>query len=182
MQMPGKIGPLFLFVVVVSSFLLLAETNGKTKDKKRTLVTGTGNFVTQVTRTSEPLDPPCVALVTRVGNVSFSGLIENALENGHQETHALQDDCAAPVQGTTATTYKLKKATVAGRTGRLILKASGIFEGDVTLPEGARTRVHFDIRGVSGDLKGATGTGQFVGQSMTTSSFNTYYAEISLPD
>lgn len=179
MKMSGKIATLFFFAVVVSSFLLLAETSGKTKG---TLVTGTGKFVTQVTRTSESLDPPCVTLVTRVGNVSFSGLIGNAPENGYQETHALRDECAAPIQGTTATTYILKEATVAGRTGGLILKASGIFDGDVTLPAGARTRLHFKIRGVSGDLKGVTGTGQFVGQSTTNCSFNTYYAEILLPD
>jgi hypothetical protein len=178
---PGKIGLLFLFVVVTSSFLLLAGTSGKTKEKKGTLVRGTGNFVTQVKRTTEPLNPPCVVLVTRVGNVSFSGFIENVLENGHQETHAQRDECEAPVQGTTATTYTLAEATVAGRTGGLILEASGIFEGDATLPTGARTRLHFNIRGVSGDLKGATGTGQFVGESTTASSFNTYYAEILLP-
>ncbi|MFO0792729.1 MAG: hypothetical protein U0586_01565 [Candidatus Brocadiaceae bacterium] len=182
MQMPGKIGTLFFFVVVASSFVLLAEATGETKNKKCTLVKGTGNFVTQVTRTAEPLDPPCVALVTRVGNVSFSGLIENTLENGHQETHALQDGCADPVQGTTATTYILKEATVAGRKGCLILKATGVFEGDATLPAGSRNRLHFKIRGVSGDLKGATGTGQFVGQSTTTSSSSTYYAEILLPN
>jgi hypothetical protein len=181
MQRPGKIDPLLLCVVIISAFLLLTGTSGTTKANKGTLVTGTGNFVTQVTRTSEPLDPPCIALITRVGNVAFSGLIENALEDGQQETHALRDACAAPVQGTTTTTYTLAEATVAGMTGGLILEARGIFEGDATSPGGARTRLHVTIRGVSGDLKGATGTGQVVGQSTTTSSFNTYYVEIVLP-
>jgi hypothetical protein len=181
MKRPG-ISSLVLFVVVVSSFLLLTGASGKTKHKKGTMVAGTGNFVTQVTRTSEPLDPPCVELVTRVGNASFSGLIENALENGQQEVHALRDACADPVQGTTTATYVLEEATVAGRTGGLILEARGIFEGDATSPAGSRPRYYFTIRGVSGDLKGATGTGQYVGQATTTSVFNTYYAEITLPD
>ncbi|MFO0792728.1 MAG: hypothetical protein U0586_01560 [Candidatus Brocadiaceae bacterium] len=173
---------MFFFMVALSSFLLLAEASGKTKDKKCTFVKGTGKFVTQVTRTSEPLDPPCVFLVTRVGNVSFSGLIENALENGRKELHALLDGCADTVQGTAAITFILKEATVAGRKGCLILKTSGIFEGDATSLRGARTRQHFKIRGISGDLKGAIGAGQFVGQITATSSLNTYYAEILLPD
>jgi hypothetical protein len=182
MKRPGKIYQSVLFVVVVSSFLLLSRASGEQKHKKGTLVTGTGSFVTEVTRTSEPLDPPCVTLVTRVGNVSFSGLIENALKNGHQEVHALRDECAYPVQGTTKATYMLNQVTVAGRSGGLILEARGIFEGDATLSAGARPRYHFTIRGVSGDLKGATGDGQYVGQASTTSVFNTYYAEILLPN
>jgi len=180
MKRLGKISSLFTFVVVVSSLLLLTGISGKTKHKKDTLVTGTGNFVTDVTRTSEPLDPSCVTLVTRVGNVSFSGLIENALENGQQEVHALRDACADPVQGTATAIYILQEATIAGRTGGLILEARGIFEGDATSSEGARPRYQFTIRGVSGDLKGASGVGQYVGQATTTSVFNTYYAEIWL--
>jgi len=93
----------------------------------------------------------------------------------------VRDACEDPIQGTNKTTYTLDEATVAGRTGGLILEASGIFDGDVTSPAGSRTRFHFTIRGVSGDLKGATGTGQFVGGSTATNSFNTYYAEILLP-
>jgi hypothetical protein len=182
MKRPGKIGQLFLLVVVVSSFLLLGGSGDKTKHKKDMLVSGTGNLVTEVTRTSEPLDPPCVSLVTRVGRVSFSGFIENALEDGRQEVYALRDACSDPVYGTATSTFKLEAATVAGRTGGLILEARGIFEGDATSLGGARPRYHFTIRGVSGHLKGATGTGHFLGQATTTSAFNTYYAEILLPD
>src|SRR5262245_32921904 len=98
-----------------------------------------------------------------------------------QESRIVRDACEEPVQGTNKTTYTLDEATVAGRKGGLILEASGIFDGDVTSPAGSRTRFHFTIRGVSGDLKGATGTGQFVGGSTATNSFNTYYAEILLP-
>jgi len=171
-----------LCAAVVSSFFVLTGTSGQAKDKKGPLVRGTGNFVTQVQRTTEPLNPPCVVLVTRVGSVSFSGFIANAPESGYQETHAERDECEAPVQGTTATTYSLDKATVAGRTGGLIVKTRGIFEGDATLPGGSRTRLHMTIRGISGGLKGATGTGQFVGESTATNSSNTYYAEILLSD
>jgi len=177
----GKFGLLLLLIAVAGLSVQVAATSGKTNEEKDTLVTGSGNIVALVTRTSEPLSPPCITLVRRVGTASFSGLIENAPEHGRQESRILRDACEDPIQGTNATTYTLDEATVAGRTGGLILEASGIFDGDATSPAGSRTRLHFTIRGVSGDLKGATGTGQFVGDSTATSSFNTYYAEILLP-
>lgn len=177
-----KIQTLIVALVVAGLLAPVSVASGQPMDKKWTLVTGTGNFVSQVTRTSEVLDPPCVTLVSRDGNASFSGLIENALADGEQKTRLLRDACAAPVQGTATTTYVLNEATVAGRTGGLILEATGVFEGDATDPAGARTRLHFTIRGVSGDLRGARGTGQHVGQGTTAGSFNTYYAEIWLPD
>jgi hypothetical protein len=182
MRSPGTIGQLFLVVVVISSFVLFTGASDKTKHKEDMLVSGTGNLVTEVTRTSEELDPPCVSLVTRIGSVSFSGFIENAPGDGQQEVHALRDACSDPVYGTATSTFKLEAATVAGRTGGLILEARGFFEGDATSPGGARPRYHFTIRGVSGDLKGATGTGHYLGQATTTSAYNTYYAEILLPD
>ena len=169
-----------VLALLIAAFATQAWAEDK-KDKKRTLVTGTGNFVAQVTTTVEPLVPPCVLLSTRVGNVSFSGLIENALEDGHVEARSLRDACAAPIQSTVMVTYTLAEATVAGRTGGLILEVHGIADGDVTVGA-ARPRFHFTIRGVSGDLKRATGAGQLVGQATTTSAFNTYYAEILLPD
>jgi hypothetical protein len=179
-----KLGTFGLLVVLIGASGLsvrLAADSGKTNEEKGTLVTGTGNIVAEVTRTSEPLSPPCVTLVRRVGTASFSGLIENALEHGLQESRILRDACEEPIHGTNRTTYTLDEATVAGRRGGLILEASGTFDGDVTSPAGSRTRFHFTIRGISGDLKGATGTGQFVGESTATNSFNTYYAEILLP-
>lgn len=181
MKTTGTFGLLLLLVAFAALLVPHAAISGKSNEEKGTLVTGTGNIIAVVTRTSEPLSPPCVTLVTRVGTASFSGLIENAPEHGLQETRALRDACEEPIQGTNRTTYTLDEATVAGRTGGLILEASGVFDGDATSPAGSRTRLHFTIRGVSGELKGATGTGQFVGDSTTTSSFNTYYAEILLP-
>jgi hypothetical protein len=182
MRRSGAIGALLLVLIVASPFFPLAGASGKTKKRKATLVTGTGGFVTQVTRTTEPLDPPCVTLPKRVGNVAFSGLLENALENGRQEVHGLRDACEDPVQGTATATYLLEEATVAGRTGGLILEATGIFNGDATSPAGARPRYHLTIRGVSGDLKGVTGTGQNLGGATTTSAVNAYYAGILLPE
>ena len=182
MRTQGKPSQLLSLVVVAVLFMLFASTTAKGQDSKWTLVTGSGNFVSQVTRTSEELDPPCVTLVSRDGNASFSGLIESALLTGKQQTRNLRDACADPVQGIAKTTYILEEATVAGRTGTLVIEAKGIFEGDVTSPAGARTRLHFTIRGISGDLRGATGVGHHVGQGTTTGSFNTYYAEIWLPN
>jgi len=173
---------LWLLVIALAGLAVqLAATNGKANDEKGTLVTGTGNIVAVVTRTSDPLSPPCITLVRRVGTASFSGLIENAPQLGRQESRIVRDACEDPIQGTNRTTYLLDGATVTGRTGSLILEASGLFDGDATSPAGSRTRLHFTIRGVSGELKGATGTGQFVGDSTAIDSFNTYYAEILLP-
>jgi hypothetical protein len=177
----GRVGLVLLLLAGAGLSVQLAATSGKTTEEKDPLVTGSGNIVAVVTRTSEPLSPPCITLVRRVGTAAFSGFIENAPEDGRQESRIVRDACEDPIQGTNATTYTLEEATVAGRTGGLILEANGIFDGDVTAPAGSRTRLHFTIRGVSGDLKGATGTGQFVGESTATSSFNTYYAEILLP-
>ena len=82
---------------------------------------------------------------------------------------------------TAAATFALENATVAGRTGTLILEGRGIFEGDATGAAGARPRYPITFRGVSGDLKGATGTGQILGQASATTAFDTYCAEIWLP-
>lgn len=174
-------GRWLLAMVVASSFLLAAEVSGKAKEKKGTLVSGTGEFVTEVERTTVPLEPPCVSLLTRVGNVAFSGFIENALEDGWQDVRGLRNACTEPVHGTATATFTLENATVAGRTGTLILEGRGIFEGDATGPAGARPRYHITIHGVSGDLKGATGTGQILGQATATTAFDAYYAEIRLP-
>ena len=181
MKRTGTFGLLFTLVAVAGLSVRLAASSGKLNEEKETLVTGTGNIVAVVMRTSEPLSPPCVTLVRRVGSASFTGLIENAPEHGRQDSRIVRDACEDPIQGTNKTTYELDKATVAGRTGGLILQATGIFDGDATSPSGSRTRLHFTIRGVSGELKGAAGSGQFVGDSTSTSSFNTYYAEILLP-
>jgi len=182
MRSARTIALLALIVIVVSQFVLLAGASDKKKERRRRLVTGTGSFFTEVTRTTEPLEPPCVTLLTRAGNVQFSGFIENALADGWQEVRGLRDACTEPVQGTARAKYTLKDATVAGRTGDLILEAKGFFEGDAASAEGARPRFHLTIRGVSGELKGATGTAQNLGQAGTTSAFDTYYAEIWLPD
>ena len=181
MKCATVIGSRLLILAIASSILLASEVSAKAKDEKRTLVSGTGEFVAEVERTTVPLDPPCVSLLTRAGNVAFSGLIENALEDGWQEVRGLRNACTEPVHGTAAATFTLENATVAGRTGTLILEGRGIFEGDATDAAGARPRYHITIRGVSGDLKGATGTGQILGQASATTAFDTYYAEIRLP-
>jgi hypothetical protein len=144
----GEFGQLLLLITVVGLSVPIVASNSKPNEEKDTLVAGTGNIVAVVTRTSEPLSPPCVTLVRRVGSASFSGLIENAPDHGRQESRILRDACEDPIQGTNKTTYVLDQATVAGRTGGLILEASGIFDGDATSPAGSRTRLHFTIRGV----------------------------------
>ena len=62
------------------------------------IVTGTGNFTTQVTRVSETLQPPCVQLVTRQGQAEFSGFITNTLECTREQP-ARQPSVAGRVRG-----------------------------------------------------------------------------------
>lgn len=150
-------------------------------------IEGTGTFTSVVTRTTQTLTPPCVSLITRIGTVSFSGFISNVLANGTQVAHALRDACAAPVQGPTKQTYKLRNATVAGRTGDLVIESEGFFEGDAATAPGARNRYHFEIRGISGGLKHLRGEGQSVGLAtgfpgVPATSSNTYYARAWFED
>jgi len=86
----------------------------------------------------------------------------------------VRDTCPGP----TKQTYEPFKATVAGRTGHLIVEAEGVFEGDATVLPGARSRYHLTITGVDGDFKGACGEGQSVGLATTASSTNSYYVKI----
>jgi len=64
-----------------------------------------------------------------------------------------------------------------------MIQSTGVFEGEPSIA--VRTRLHFTVQGLSGGLKGATGTGQVVGQLTTSTdppgTFNTYYAEILPP-
>lgn len=172
-------------VAVAGSILLLALPGGQARAGSGTVLEGTGTFSSQVVRTTETLDPPCVSLVTRNGNVAFTGLITNTLQNGDFVSHALRDACATPVQGPSKQTYELHGATVAGKKGDLVVEAEGIFEGDATTPPGARSRYQLKIWGVSGDFKGAEGEGQSVGiatgfPGVPATSSNTYYVTIRL--
>jgi hypothetical protein len=169
-------------IAVAGSILLLADARSL-RAGSMTVIEGTGNFSSEVARTTDILDPTCVSLVTRIGNVAFRGLISNALDHGGFVSHSLRDACATPTQGTTRATYDLLNATVAGKTGHLVVEVEGVFEGDATTPPGARTRYHFTISGVGGALKGVEGEGQSVGLAtgfpgLPAVSSNTYYAKI----
>jgi hypothetical protein len=168
-----------MFVPVVVLALLGMASPGWAGSPEQ-IVTGTGNFRTQVTRTTETLQPTCVQLVTRPGQAEFSGFITNSLGNSQFESRAMRDACADPVQGTFRWDIHLEEATVAGLTGDLVIEVHGVFEGDATSPSGARTRAHGTITGISGKLKGAHGRFQSVGQATTSSNFNTYFTEIYL--
>lgn len=165
-------------VAVAGSILLFAGERSEVRADSTIVIEGTGNFDSVVTRTTETLSPPCVSLVSRAGVVAFTGLITS--QNGAFASRALRDACATPVQGTSTQTYDLLYATVAGRTGHLVVQAEGVFEGDATTPPGARSRYHLTISGVDGDLKGAEGEGQSVGLATSASSSNTYYVKITL--
>jgi hypothetical protein len=171
------------FLAVVGTIVLLAAGRGHARGESATEIEGTGKFDSQVVRTSEALDPPCVSLVARVGQVAFTGLISNELGDGKLDGLALRDACTVAVQGTTRQTYDLLRATVAGRTGHLRIEADGVFEGDATTPPGARSRYILKIRGIAGDLAGAEGEGQSVGTATgvpgePASSSNTYQVRI----
>jgi hypothetical protein len=170
-------------VAVAASIVLLAGTDRQSWAASPTVLEGTGTFSSAVVRTTTPLDPSCVSLVTREGTVAFTGFITNT--DGGFLSHAVRDACASPVQGPSKQTYDLFNATVDGRTGHLIVEAVGIFEGDATTPPGARSQYHLTITGVDGDFKGATGEGQSVGLAtgfpgVPATSSNTYYIKILL--
>ncbi len=167
-------------VAIVTSIVLLAGGERQAGAGSPVVVEGTGTFTSAVVRTTSAMDPLCVSLVTRVGTVEFAGFITNAAAHSSFLSHAVRDACASPVQGPTKQTYDLLKATVAGRTGHLIVQAEGVFEGDATVDPGARSRYHLTITGVDGDFNGAYGEGQSVGQATAASSTNSYYVKIWL--
>src|SRR5262249_53837539 len=108
---------------------------------------------------------------------TFSGLIQTNA-GGLLESRSVRNSCVTPARGTTTAVFTLDQATIGGRTGGVILEATGVFEA--TAPTETSTRLHFTVRGVSGGLKGAHGGGQAVGTVTATSSVTTYYAEIFL--
>jgi hypothetical protein len=55
-----------------------------------------------------------------------------------------------------------------------------VFEREILLAEEIRMRRHGTISGVSGQLKGAHGTFQSVGQTLPSITTTTYFAEIQL--
>jgi hypothetical protein len=165
-------------VAFAASILLFAGTHGPARADSTIVLEGTGTFSSLVVRTTQTLDPPCVSLVSRAGTVAFTGFI--TAQGGGFESRAVRDACATPVQGTSSQTYDLLNATIGGKTGHLVIQADGIFEGDATVPPGARSRYHLTISGVGGDLKGAEGEGQSVGLATTAVSSNTYYVTIRL--
>jgi hypothetical protein len=167
-------------VAAAGSILLFAGDRSQVRADSTIVIEGTGNFDSVVTRTTETLSPLCVSLISRAGTVAFTGLITNDPQNGVLVARAVRDACASPVQGTSTQTYDLLNATVAGRTGHLVVEAEGVFEGDATTLPGARSRYHLKISGVGGDLKGAEGEGQSVGLATTAASSNTYYVTITV--
>ena len=167
-------------VAIVTSIVLLAGGERQAGATSPVVVEGTGTFTSVVVRTTIPMDPACVSLVTRMGTVEFTGVLTNTAADSTFLSHAVRDACASPVQGPTKQTYDLLKATVAGRTGHLIVEAEGVFEGDATVAPGARSRYHLTITGIDGDFNGAYGEGQSVGLATTASSTNSYYVKIWL--
>jgi hypothetical protein len=167
-------------VAVVISIVLLAGAERQTWAGSPVVVEGVGTFNSVVVRTTIPMDPSCVSLVTRVGTVEFDGFVTNAAADSTFLSHTVRDACASPIQGPTKQTDELLNATVAGRTGHLTVEAEGVFEGDATVAPGARSRYHLTITGVDGDFQGAYGEGQSVGLATTTSSSNSYYVKIWL--
>jgi hypothetical protein len=175
-----------ILLAVAASVLVFCEQSGRADsdaddDDDSAVSEGTGSYVSHVTRTATPVTS-CVELIKRVGSIGFTGFITSAESDGKFESRALRDFCAEPVQGPTRQHYELRNATVAGRTGTLIIDAEGVFEGDATSSPGARPRYHLTLRGVGGKLKGLRGEGMAVGFALGTSSSNAYWARIWFED
>jgi hypothetical protein len=129
------------------------------------VIEGTGNLASTNIRTSTQLYPACVTQVDRTGSIQLTGVIFTSNEpTGYQST-SLRDDCASPssIIGTSRHRYEIQNATIAGRTGRIVIEAVGVYEGDATTPPGTRMRLQWKITGLDGDLKGMEGEGQSVG-------------------
>lgn len=169
-----------MFVAFVALVLLGTAFPGWADEH---VVMGVGTFTLSETRVVEPLQPPCVSLVTRTGTVEFAGLIASLAANGLTVSRTISEACTDPAHGTFQAEIQLRSATVGGLTGNLVIVIQGVVEGRVTDPSGARTRGHGTITGISGKLRGASGKFQYVGQATATpgspaSAFNTYFAEI----
>jgi hypothetical protein len=140
--------------------LALAESQ-----PKPIVIHGTGNLTSVNVRTSTPLYPACVSQIDRVGSIQLTGVITTSVEANGYMSRALRDDCATPssVVGLSTQRYEIQKATIAGRTGRILIEAQGPFEGDAATPPGTRIRLHWKIIGLDGDLKGMEGEGMSAG-------------------
>ena len=120
--------------------------------------------------------------------VQYTGLISNAPQDGHQVTISHSESCSRPNQSTQSrfTNHTiLENATVNGLTGDLEITIQGTAKGDVKVGDASVTTItngSILIRGVSGQLDGATGRGDLDGVAWFNGSINDYTAKIKLPD
>jgi hypothetical protein len=178
-----------MFWLVVSVFVLSptlvpslgsirAQTLGKdTKDKMR--ISGTGNWsTTVVVRTEDPLEPPCVHLITRKGDATFTGFIQT-LTNGLFETVLISNQCVDPRSDSVRDVLRLDDVVIAGRRGGIVITRKASSTGT---PEGVATVSQLEIRGSSGELEDIRGHGLAVGRATLAESSNTYWVEIELDE
>ena len=137
---------------------------------KATTFQGSGNLTNINVRTSTTLSPAYVSQTDQVSSIQLTVVITSSVEPNGAVSRSLRDDCATPssVVGVSTQRYEIQKATIAGRTGRILIEAQGPWEGDATTPPGTRIRLHWKITGLDGDLKGMEGEGLSVG---TTTAF-----------
>lgn len=180
-----KLAPVFIFssTLFLSLWPVQAQTIEKRPDekKRRVMLRGTGNFFTSVLRTEEPLDPPCVFLVTRRGTASSTGFI-TTFAAGPIENIVLQNRCAGAFDGVSSIVYRLDDVLIDGRRGGIVIDQEATSTGDPSSPGGTIARGRLEIRGSSGELEGIRGHGLSVTRATLTQSFATYWVEIELDE
>jgi len=144
--------------------------------------------------TTDPCGPSndfmnCELVVPALGTlVQYTGLISNAPEDGHQVTHTHAEACSRPNQPTQARFLNrqiLENATVNGLTGNLEITIQGTAKGDTQFGDPSVTTItsgSIIIKGVSGQLEGASGRGALDGEAWYNGSINAYTAKIKLAE
>lgn len=138
-------------------------------------------------RTQDPLEPPCVFLITTRGAATFTGFIRTTTD-GQFETVVVANQCGN-VQGPGSVTSRvvrevsrLDDVVIAGRKGGIVITRKATAAGDPQSPEGVRSVSQLEIRGSTGQLKHIRGNGLAVGRTTLTETFQTYWVEIELDE
>src|SRR4030095_12465741 len=119
------------------------------------------------------------------GSVQFQCLIDNSADANADESRLfarlIQNECtiAYPFRAALRRSITLHNVTVAGRTGSLVLESQD--SSQTLVGVGFAATGHFTIDGISGQLAGATGEGQWTIRSSPTTDDGWYDATIRMP-
>ena len=163
-------------------------------DHQTITISGAGNSSSVTTRTTTPLNPSCVILVTRISTTTYTGLISTN-SPGHSVFNGVANTCVSPnPPGPGLAVTTLSDVTVScgsgsptcpagfSRTGNLVLQSAFSTTGLASDPTGANSETQITVLSGSGQLQGITGRGVSVVHATTTTSFSTYWIELTFAD